>query len=80
MYQSSSATRMPQKLIPTQKITKSKKAFSALVNDINRNGIREAIKYVEVNGDKYVVDGHHRLLAAKMLGLDKILSVDEATI
>lgn len=43
-----------------------------MVNDINRNGIREAIKYVEVNGDKYVVDGHHRLLAAKMLGLDKL--------
>ena len=43
-----------------------------IVESIRKNGITESIKYVEHNGSKYVVDGHHRLRAAKQLGLDKI--------
>ena len=37
--------------------------MNALMDDIKMNGIQEPIKYVEYNGQMYVVDGHHRLLA-----------------
>lgn len=36
-------------------------------NDIKVNGIQEPIKYVEYDGQMYVVNGHHRLLAEKRL-------------
>ena len=46
--------------------------MNALMDDIKVNGIQESIKYVEYNGQMYVVDGHHRLLAAKRLGLTEV--------
>ena len=46
--------------------------MNALVDDIKVNGIQEPIKYVEHNGQMYVVDGHHRLLAAKRLGITEV--------
>lgn len=46
--------------------------FNELVGEIKENGITESIKYVEHDGVKYVVDGHHRLKAAKVLGLDSV--------
>ena len=59
-----------------QKMTRLKleQEFSIdkLVDNIKINGIQEPIKYVEYNGQMYVVDGHHRLLAAKKLGLTEI--------
>ena len=61
----------PTKLTQTHKLTLSKKQYKNLVESI-KNGIIEPIKYVEYKGTKYVVDGHHRLRAAKQLGLDKI--------
>lgn len=60
------------KLTPTHKLTLSKKQYNVLVENIRKNGIADPIKYVEYNGIKYVVDGHHRLRAAKQLGLKKI--------
>jgi ParB-like chromosome segregation protein Spo0J len=42
-----------------------------LVDDIAENGIQESIKVVEHNGSKYVVDGHHRLAAARQLGIKR---------
>ena len=43
------------------------------LKDVQKDGtIREPIKYVEYNGKKYVVDGHHRLIAAKKLGMKNI--------
>lgn len=39
---------------------------------IKVNGIQEPIKHVEYNGQMYVVDGHHRLLATKRLGLTEV--------
>ena len=62
----------PSKLTQTHKLTLSKKQYSNLVESIRKNGITEPIKYVEYKGTKYVVDGHHRLRAAKQLKLDKI--------
>ena len=34
--------------------------------------IKESIKYVEWNGEKYIVDGHHRVKIAKELGYEVI--------
>lgn len=46
--------------------------MNTLIDDIKANGIQEPIKYVEYDGQMYVVDGHHRLLAAKRLGLTEV--------
>ena len=62
----------PSMLTQTHTLTLSKKQYGDLVDSIRKNGIIEPIKYVEYNGTKYVVDGHHRLRAAKELGLEKI--------
>ena len=62
----------PYELQPTHSQTLSKTQFNKLLNDIRQNGVQEAIKFVEYNGQKYVVDGHHRLLAAKNLGLKEV--------
>ena len=62
----------PLELKQTHKPTMSQKQFSNLVESIKKDGIKESIKYVEYNGQKYVVDGHHRLQAAKQLNLKDI--------
>ena len=62
----------PSKLTQTQKLTLSKKQYNNLVESIKKNGMIETIKYVEHNGTKYVVEGHHRLRVAKELQLDKV--------
>jgi ParB-like chromosome segregation protein Spo0J len=59
-------------LVPTHGLTQSRRAFEALKQSIARNGIRDPIKYVEANGRRYVVDGHHRLRAARELGIDNV--------
>ena len=42
------------------------------MKSIAENGIKEPIKYIEDNGRKYIVDGHHRVMAAKHLGLGEV--------
>jgi hypothetical protein len=74
-----SITADPYQLTPTHSKTLSNKQFSALVDDIKVNGIQEPIKYVKYNGEMYVVDGHHRLLAAKKLGIT-VVPVKEITL
>ena len=59
-------------LNPTQYITKSKSDMQALFNDIRANGVREPIKYVEHNGVRSIVDGHHRFYATQRLGIQSI--------
>ena len=52
--------------------TMSNRAFTRLTADVKANGIREPIKYVEDNGTRYVVDGNHRVMAARRLGLKEV--------
>ncbi|NWK99582.1 type IV secretion protein Rhs [Flavobacterium collinsii] len=67
-----SNTADPFELEMTHPINKSKNAMSKLKTDIKENGMQEPIKVVEYKGRKYVVDGHHRLRAAKELGLKNV--------
>ena len=64
----------PRSLNPTHGLTMSKNKFNKFMNDIKTNGINEPIKYVEHNGNKFVVDGNHRLKAAKRLDLKDVPS------
>ena len=43
--------------------------YQELLTSIRSNGILEPIKYVEQNGIRYIVDGHHRYKIAIFLGL-----------
>lgn len=65
-------TANPYDLQKTHTQTLSKKEMADLVENIKSRGIKEPVKYVEYNGQKYIVDGHHRVLAAKQLGLTEI--------
>jgi hypothetical protein len=56
----------------THKITMGKNKFNKFVDVIKKEGIHDPIKYVEYNGKKYIVDGHHRLQAAKILGIEDV--------
>ncbi|MBT2655352.1 hypothetical protein J7E81_08890 [Bacillus sp. ISL-18] len=60
----------PYHLHPTHGLTMSKGRFKQFVKQVQTDGkIKKSIKYVKYNGKKYVVDGHHRLAAAKHLKL-----------
>ena len=56
----------------THSLTMGKNKFNKFVETIRKEGIKEPIKYVEYNGKKYVVDGHHRLQAAKRLKIEDV--------
>ena len=62
----------PFDLTPTHGLTLSKTKFAALKTNIEQFGILEPINYVEHNGQKFVVNGHHRLMAAKKIGLGQV--------
>ena len=57
----------------THSQTKSNRQMNKLIEQIKVDGeIKETIKYIEYNGQKYVVDGHHRLIAAKKLHFQEV--------
>jgi len=62
----------PFELAPTHPITKSTREFAKLKADIAQNGVKTPISYIEHNGQKYILDGHHRARAAKELGLKDV--------
>ena len=62
----------PFELTATHELTMSRAEFNALKSNIATNGIQEPVKYLEYNGEKYIVDGHHRVRAAKELGMKTI--------
>ena len=61
----------PYDFFTTHSITAGK-YYKRLKENIAKNGILEPIKYTIHNGRKYIVDGHHRILAAKELILDAV--------
>jgi RHS repeat-associated protein len=61
-----------ERLVMTHGRTLSRREFNLLKSDIAKNGIKDTIKYVEVNGKNYIVDGHHRLMAARELGIGDV--------
>jgi len=61
----------PFELTPTHAID-SFNRVRALMRSISAKGIKESVKYIEHNGSKYIVDGHHRVMAAKHLGLETV--------
>lgn len=59
-------------LVPTHSTTKSKREMRRFVSEVATNGITDPIKYVQFRGSKYIVDGHHRVIAAKMLKIYQV--------
>ncbi|MEO8236877.1 MAG: ParB N-terminal domain-containing protein [Flavobacterium sp.] len=60
-------------LNPTHYINKSENAMKRFVNGVKADGaINESIMYVENNGSKFIVDGHHRYFAAQKLGIQNV--------
>lgn len=51
---------------------REKSRFEELLTSIRMQGILEPIKFVECNGLKYIVDGHHRHKIAILLQMDKV--------
>ncbi|EKD71907.1 MAG: hypothetical protein ACD_46C00070G0003 [uncultured bacterium] len=66
------ATLNPLNLQVTHEMTMSKNEFRRLMDNIKVNGIQEPVKYVEHQGKNYVVDGNHRMIAARHLGISNI--------
>ena len=66
----------PYDLQATHSQTLNKKNMNKLIEDIKNNGINESIKYVKYNNQKYIVNGHHRVIATKRLGL-KVIPTEE---
>lgn len=63
----------PRDLIPTHGKTMSKGEFRDFLMEVKADGmIKEPISYILHDGKKYVVDGHHRLSAAKMAGFKEV--------
>jgi len=65
-------TVKPTELNATHSVNTKGSRYKTLLKSISDEGIKEPIKYVTCNGKKYVVDGHHRLRAAKELKLNSV--------
>lgn len=65
-------TSHPLDLTPTHGLTMKKADFRSLKASVKANGVVEPIRYVEHNGVRYVVDGHHRLEAAIQTGTRRV--------
>ena len=59
-------------LTPTHGLTRNRRQMRGFINDIKTNGIQDSIKYVNYQDTKYVVDGHHRLAAARALKISNV--------
>lgn len=56
----------------THELTMSNRQFRLLKESIKEGGIKETVKYVEYEGKKFIVDGHHRVEAARQLGIREV--------
>jgi ParB-like chromosome segregation protein Spo0J len=50
----------------------SNKQFDKLVKDIRSNGIQNPLTVTEYRGKLYILDGHHRALAAPRAGVAQV--------
>lgn len=50
----------------------SKRQLQKLTESIEQEGIREPISFTVLHGEKYIVNGHHRVLAARRLGIKEV--------
>lgn len=62
-------------LIPTHGLTMNINDFKDLTNDIYQNGINTPITYVNHNGEKYIVGGHHRASVASNLEMGQVPTI-----
>jgi hypothetical protein len=60
----------------------SQAKISSLANDMKANGWRgDPIAVFEHGGEKYILDGHHRVAAARLAGIDvPYLNIPEANL
>jgi hypothetical protein len=66
----------PAELFPTHSVNKSPREMEALKQSIRRKGFLhnfdQPVAYIQVEGRKYLVDGHHRVRVVRELGIKKI--------
>ncbi len=66
----------PAELVLSHKVNQSPREMAALKESIQNKGFLhntdQPVAYVTVNGQKHLVDGHHRVRAARELGLGEI--------
>ena len=63
----------PYDLTATHGRTKSNSVWEKFQNAVRTDGeIKESIKYFEHDGQKYIVDGHHRVMAARKVGIGQV--------
>jgi ParB-like chromosome segregation protein Spo0J len=66
----------PSDLIPSHKVNQSPREMAALRESIRSKGFLhnadQPVAYVVVDGRKHLVDGHHRVRAARELGIGEI--------
>ncbi|SDH67851.1 LamG-like jellyroll fold domain-containing protein [Pseudonocardia oroxyli] len=61
----------------------SRKFIEGLVEKLRRGETLAPVELVEITGELYVIDGHHRVVAAKKAGVDvpyRIISVDDEAV
>ncbi len=59
-------------LVLTHERRLSKNEFRKLKASIDREGIREPVIYVVFHDEKHIVNGHHRVLIARGLGIEEV--------
>ena len=64
----------PGDLEITHARTMSRRAFGSLKEDMSTNGIKNPVSYVVHDGKNFIVDGNHRVVAARSLGMKSVPS------
>ncbi len=59
-------------LRPTHFPDKTHSEMQNLIDNIREHGITDPIKYIEHQGENFIVDGHHRFFSARKIGLENI--------
>jgi hypothetical protein len=66
----------PFEFIPSHGQSMSRRAFERFRERVKMDGkIRIPVKFVEIGHHKYLVDGHHRVRAARELGFSTVPAI-----